>query len=186
MSDKEFIGPEALWRDSFLLAARIFYSGFRPDVLLVIWRGGTPIGIIVHEFLQYKGITTYHAALKSESYTGIEQSGEPRIEHMDSVMEFIKPDSRVLLIDDIFDTGRTIEKVCELLRARTSAVKVATLFYKERQNRTGIVPDYYVHKTDKWIVFPHELMDLSLDEVRQKDPFVHSLVTGALPPAPAR
>ncbi len=179
---KDYIGPAALLRDSFLLAARIHASGFQPDVLLVIWRGGTPIGIVIHEFLRYRGIHPYHAALKSESYTGIGESEEPRIEHLDSVMAFIRPDSHVLLIDDIFDTGRTVAKVRELLRVRTPHVKIATLFYKESRGVTDLVPDFYLHKTENWIVFPHELMDLTLAEVREKDPFIHRLLTEP-PPA---
>lgn len=182
--NKEYLGAAEMLRDAFHLAARIHASGFEPDVLLVIWRGGTPIGIAIHEFLQYKGIRPYHAALKSESYTGIGESGEPRIEHLDSVMRFIAPDSRVLLIDDIFDTGRTIAAVCAELRTRTPHVKVATLFYKESKNKTNMVPDYYLHKTDNWIVFPHELMDLTLEEVRTKDPYLHRLLTETLPPTP--
>lgn len=181
MSDKEYVGPEALLRGAFLLAAKIFQSGFRPDVLLVVWRGGTPIGIVIHEFLLYKGIETYHAALKAESYTGIEQQVEPRIEHLESVMQFVTPESRVLLIDDIFDTGRTLAKVRSMLLERTREVRVATLYYKEAKNLTTIVPDYFLRKTSNWIVFPHELMDLTLDEVRQKDPFIHRLVQGELP-----
>ena len=166
MSEKEYVGPLSLQHDAFHLAARIVASGYRPEVLLVLWRGGTPIGIIIHEFLLYKGIETYHAALTAASYTGIEQQVEPRIEHLESVLEFVKPGSRVLLVDDIFDTGRTIKKVKDLLRERTDQVKVATLYYKEHKNMTDIVPDFYLRKTEKWIVFPHELMDLTLDEVR--------------------
>lgn len=135
MSKKEFVSPLSLQRDAFLLAARIFASGYRPEVILVLWRGGTPIGIVIHEFLLYKGVTTYHAALKAESYTGIEQNVEPKIEHLDSVLEFVKPGSRVLLVDDIFDTGRTIVKVRKLLYKHTDDVKVATLYY-EKNTRT--------------------------------------------------
>lgn len=185
MTEKEFVGPDALLRGAFLLAAKIFDSGFRPDVLLVVWRGGTPIGIAIHEFLRYKGIETYHAALKAESYTGIGQQVEPRIEHLDSMLPHVKADSRVLLVDDIFDTGRTLAKVKGLLAPRVRDVRIATLYYKESQNLTGIVPDFFLHKTDRWIVFPHELMDLTPDELRQKDPFLHQLILADQPAPPA-
>jgi len=181
MSEKEYIDPASLQRDAFLLAARIYASGFRPDVVLVVWRGGTPIGLVVHEFLQYKGIRTYHAALKAESYSGIEQNHEPRIEHLESVLEYVPAGSRVLLVDDIFDSGRTMKKIVELLRPLTQAVKIATLYYKKNKNETALAPDFYLRETDKWIVFPHELMDLTPDEVRQKDPFIYRLVNGELP-----
>jgi len=65
MAEKEYIGADELVRDSFELAARIYASGYRPDVILVLWRGGTPVGIVVHEFLLYKGVETYHTAVKA-------------------------------------------------------------------------------------------------------------------------
>ena len=182
MSEKQYVGPQELLHGAFRLAAKIFASGYRPDVLLVVWRGGTPIGIAIHEYLLYKGIETYHAALKAESYVGIDQQVEPRVEHLESVLKHVKPDSRVLLVDDIFDTGRTLAKVRGVLQTHTRDVRIATLFYKEAKNLTTITPDFYLHKTEKWIVFPHELMDLTLDEVREKDPFIHRLVTGETKP----
>jgi hypoxanthine phosphoribosyltransferase len=186
MADKEYIGPTMLVHDAFTLAARIVASGFRPDVLLVIWRGGTPIGIAVHEFLLYKGIQTYHAVLKAESYIAIEESVEPRIEHLDALLEDIAPNSRVLLVDDIFDTGRTMQRVSGILKQRTPHIKIATLYWKETQNQTALVPDFYLRKTDRWIVFPHELMDLTPEELWRKDPYIHDLVmTGPPECAPA-
>jgi hypoxanthine phosphoribosyltransferase len=176
MADKEYIGPTTLLHDSFTLAAHIVASGFRPDVLLVIWRGGTPIGIAVHEFLLYKGIQTYHAVVKAESHIAIEESIEPRVEHLDALLEDIVPNSRVLLVDDIFDTGRTMRKVSGILTRRTPHVKIATLYWKEAQNQTAIVPDFCLRKTDRWIVFPHELMDLTPKELRRKDSYIHDLV----------
>jgi hypothetical protein len=44
-------------------------------------------------------------------------------------------------------------------------VRIATPWYKPGNNRTRLVPDYYLHETDKWIVFPHELVGLTLDEI---------------------
>lgn len=176
MIDKEFIQANDLVRDSFALAKQVYDSGFCPDVLLVLWRGGTPIGVVVHEFLLYKGIETYHTAVKAESYTGIARRIEPRIEHLDGVLGDIADGSRVLVVDDIFDSGCTVRKVCEMLRARTRHIKIATLYYKPGKNKTDIVPDFYLRETDRWIVFPHELMGLSLDEIRAKDNFVHALL----------
>ena len=73
MSEKEFISPTDLIRDSFALAKQIYDSGYRPDVLLVLWRGGTPVGVVVHEYLLFKNIRTYHTAVKATSYSGIDR-----------------------------------------------------------------------------------------------------------------
>jgi len=176
VTSKEFVQANDLVRDSFVLARRIFDSGFIPEAIVVLWRGGTPVGIVIHEFLLHKGIRTYHTAVKAESYTGIEQRVEPLIENLDGVLARIAPDTRVLVVDDIFDSGCTLKKVCDLLAPRTRNVRIATLYYKDGNSRVDIVPDFYLRKTDRWIVFPHELMDLSAEEIRQKDPFIHDLL----------
>ena len=173
---KEFIQANDLVRDSFRLARQIYDTGYRPDVLLVLWRGGTPVGIVIHEFFLHSGVQTYHTAIKAESYTGIGKRIEPRIEKLDSVFDALTPDSRVLVVDDIFDSGCTVSRVCELLRQKTCHIKVATLFFKDGASRVAMKPDFYLRKTDRWIVFPHELMDLTFDEIRRKDPVVAEIV----------
>ncbi len=181
MSAKKFIKADDLVHDAFSLAAQIHDSGFRPDVVLVIWRGGTPIGIVIHEYLKYKGVETYHGVVKAESYTGIEERIEPRIMHLEPLMADFDADSKILLIDDIFDSGCTIKKVREALKEQHSTVKVATLYYKEANNQTGIIPDFYLRKTDQWIVFPHELVGLNPEEIAEKDPFVAELLERSAP-----
>lgn len=176
MIPKEFVTAGQLVQDSFALARAVYDSGFRPEGLLVLWRGGTPVGIVVHEFLLFKGIETYHLAVKVESYTGIGERGEPRVEQIDAFMKNIRPGAPVLVVDDIFDTGRSLQKVIELLAPRTRNVKTATLYYKPSAALVPLKPDYYLRTAERWIVFPHELMGLTEDEVRAKDPAVHRAV----------
>ena len=178
MSTKEFLSADNLVRHAFSLADRIYRSGYAPDAILVIWRGGTPVGIVIHEYLKFRGIDAYHGVVKAESYTGIEERVEPRIMHLGPLMDEIPADSKILLIDDIFDSGSTIKKLCQALWAKHSTVKVATLFYKEANNVTDITPDFYHRKTDKWIVFPHELVGLSADEISEKDSYIAELIRG--------
>jgi uncharacterized protein len=166
--DKLFVSADALVHDAFTLARLVVASGFRPAVLLALWRGGAPVGIVVHEFLRYKGIETYHAAVKIESYAGIDRRTEPKIEQLDGVLEQIPAEARVLLIDDIFDTGCTVRAVLERLAVKTRNVKIATVFLKDGRNLTDLQPDFVLHRTSRWVVFPHELMDLTDDEIRAK------------------
>ncbi|MFU8779866.1 MAG: phosphoribosyltransferase [Kiritimatiellia bacterium] len=176
MNEKLFIRADDQVRDSFLLARQIYDSGFIPDALVVLWRGGTPIGVVIHEFLAYKGIETYHTAIKVETYVGIGQRREPRLEHIDRLLAHLKSTSRVLVIDDIFDSGSTMEKVVEALAPHVGEVRLATLYYKEASNTTRLVPDYFQRKTESWIVFPHELVGLSKDEISAKDSFISDLL----------
>jgi hypothetical protein len=176
MDDKIFVRADDLVRDSFLLARRIYDSGYRPTVILVLWRGGTPVGIVVHEFLLWKGVASYHTVVKVESYAGLDRRGAPRIENLDRVLDRVTADSRVLIVDDIFDSGHTMCAVRAALAARTPRVKTATLYLRTGRGDAGGRPDFHLRETDRWIVFPHELLDLTPEEIRRKDPVIADLL----------
>ncbi len=177
MADKDFIRADDLVRDAFALARAVYDSGFLPEVLLVLWRGGTPVGIVIHEFMLYKGVQTYHTVVKAESYVGIGTRVEPRIEGMAALLPRIARDARVLVVDDIFDSGCTMKRVIELLAPRTTNVRIATLYVKTGANVTDLTPDYFHRETDRWIVFPHELEGLTDDEIKAKDSRIYDLIT---------
>jgi len=160
-------------RDSFDLAKRIYDSGYRPDLMLALWRGGAPVGMAVHEFFRYKGLEMRHAVLKAESYTGIEERTDPQVEGIDDFLYMLKKDMKVLVVDDISDTGATLKKICELIVSRTRNVKIATLYMKENG---ALEPDYFLKKVSGWVVFPHEIAGLSPDEIRKKDEFIYRLL----------
>ncbi|MGQ9661063.1 MAG: phosphoribosyltransferase [Kiritimatiellia bacterium] len=171
---KEFVSPDQLLQDSFALGRVVYESGYRPEVLLAVWRGGTPVGIVVHEFLLYMGIVTSHAAIKVESYADIGRSKAPRVKYIEPVLDAIRSDAAVLVIDDIFDTGQTLATVCARLRTKTSSVKTATLYLRQRRRARTAGPDFFVRVTDRWVVFPHEIVGLTAEEIRHKG---HGLCT---------
>ncbi|MCK5528968.1 MAG: hypoxanthine phosphoribosyltransferase [Kiritimatiellae bacterium] len=176
MPEKIFLTPDQLFNDSFILGKQIYDSGFQPDIIIVLWRGGTPVGMAVHEFLLYKDVKSYHTVIKTESYTGIGTHSKVRIEHADALLSVVKNDSKVLVVDDIFDSGHTMHKVNKLLQTKTPNIKLATLYYKPHANQTDLVPDFFVTETNQWIVFPHELMHLTPEEIEQKDPRISALL----------
>lgn len=176
---KRYVSANALTRGSFLLARRILDSGWRPDALVVLWRGGTPIGIVVHEFLSFKGVPTRQTVVPCSSYRGIGKRGKIRCDNLDGALSSIQPGQRVLLVDDIFDTGQTACHLAERLRERQAEVRIATLFWKPSRNQTACRPDYFVHRSEAWVVFPHELEGLTPVEIRRKDPYVYRLLRGA-------
>ena len=65
MTDKTFITAQELLDDSFRLARMIYESGFRPDYIVGVWRGGTPVGIAVQEALDHFGIESDHIAIRT-------------------------------------------------------------------------------------------------------------------------
>ncbi len=71
---KDFISADSLLRDSLQLGMQIVRSGFRPTFLVGVWRGGAPIGIAVQEVLEFHGIECDHLAIRTSSYTGIDQA----------------------------------------------------------------------------------------------------------------
>ncbi|HLP47790.1 MAG TPA: hypoxanthine phosphoribosyltransferase, partial [Candidatus Kapabacteria bacterium] len=73
MVEKKYISADELLEDSFRLALKVYQSGFRPNFIVGIWRGGTPVGIAVQEMLDYFGIETDHIAIRTSAYLGINQ-----------------------------------------------------------------------------------------------------------------
>jgi hypothetical protein len=176
---KIFVSANELLIDSFILAKTIYEDGFIPDIVVGIWRGGTPVAIAVSEFFKYVGCDHYHTAIKAESYHGFE-SKKLEISGLGEVEEKIKRDKidKVLLVDDVFDTGKTMAGIkAALLDAHKEiTIKIATVYYKPAKNETDIEPDYYLHETDMWIVFPHELEGLTKKEIREKSPELYEIL----------
>ena len=173
---KTYLTANEVTRDSFLLAHKVYASGFKPDVIIALWRGGTPVGCVVHEYLERRGVSCYNTAVKVTSYTGIGTHGDAIIENIEGVRSLLKPDSRILVVDDIFDTGRTATALRRFLDPISHEIRFAMPYFKPGNNTASFVPDYYVHQTDSWLVFPHELEGLTMDEIRVKDPFVAELL----------
>jgi hypoxanthine phosphoribosyltransferase len=95
-------------------------------------------------------------------------------------------DDRVLIVDDVFDTGNTIVAVIEELRLRARGntpedIRVAVPWFKPSRNETNIVPDYYVRETAEWLVFPHELDALTPEELRESRPEIARIVQNVKP-----
>jgi hypoxanthine phosphoribosyltransferase len=172
VTDKHFITAEELLLDSLLMAADIFASGFKPSFIIGIWRGGTPVGVAVQEYLRYQGIDTDHIAIRTMAYTGIDQPAPTVAVHgLDYIVESIHADDRLLIVDDVFDTGRSIQAVIRELGARLrhklpGVIRIACPWYKPARNVTDLTPDYFVHATDAWLIFPHELMGLTPAEIK--------------------
>ncbi len=171
MSDKCYITAQQLLEDSFRLAAQVYQDGFKPDFIIGIWRGGAPIGIAVQEYFDYKGIETDHIAVRTSSYYGIgQQSKEIKVHGLHYIIENANADNSLLIVDDVFDSGRSIyalkEKLQELMRLNMPQdVRVACPYYKPTNRKVPLEPDYYIHESEEWLVFPHELSGLTPDEI---------------------
>jgi uncharacterized protein len=170
--EKRFITADELLLDSFKLGEQIFQRGFRPHFIVGVWRGGSPVGIAVQEYLEFVGVPTDHIAIRTSSYYGIDQqSKEIRVHGLDYIVNNVEADQELLIVDDVFDSGRSIQAIISEIKRKSrrntpNTIKVACPWYKPSRNVTDMEPDFYVHATDSWLVFPHELRGLTPEEIR--------------------
>ena len=168
--NKKFLYAQSFMNDSFKLAEKIHNSGYIPDVVIGIWRGGSIPAMVIHEYLNFMGEHTQSKVITAKSYTGIgEQSEQIDIDISENLLVFLRSVDNILLVDDVVDSGRTIEEIYkEFDRNYISAkIKIASIYYKPKVS--SIMPDFYLHDTDEWIVFPHELIGLKNNELLQKN-----------------
>lgn len=188
MAEKQYLSAQGLLEDSFKLARQILDSDFRPTFMIAVWRGGAPIGIAVQEFLAFHGVETDNIAIRTSSYAaGIDmQSREVRVHGLNYLMKNVQAHDKLLIVDDVFDTGRSIEAIIDELHRRTRLnmpqdIRVAVPYYKPSRNQTDRVPDFYIHETEAWLKYPHSMEGLSNDEIAQNRPELYKILEKHLP-----
>lgn len=178
---KRYVTANAFQRDCARLAKKVFDdSSWQPDLILALWRGGAFPGVVVSEVFAFLGRPIAHAVIKCTSYAGIGMRTDTVSFHgAEPILDAIAPGCRVLVVDDVFDSGRTALAV----RARLpqANLRVATVYWKPSASLVDFVPDYTVRETSDWIVFPHELDGLTADDLRIKDPELADILLDAPP-----
>ena len=90
------------------------------------------------------------------------------------IIKQVESEDSLLIVDDVHDTGISIQKIIIDLQTackkNTPEIKVATPYFKPNKNQTNRQPDFYLHETEKWLVFPHELEGLSIEEIIEFKP----------------
>lgn len=131
----------------------------RYDLMLVITRGGMVPACLVSEWTGLRNILV--AAVMF--YTGVGETADRPIFLQFPPDPFLK-DRRVLIVDDIWDSGRTIMAVRERVEAAGGHPETAVLHYKPARSMfPGHRPDYFVEETDAWIVYPWEPREEDLE-----------------------
>ncbi len=129
------------------LAEQVVADGFRPDFILGISRGGLLVAGALAYALGVKNTFT----MSVEFYTGVDERLDlpmilPPVPHLVDLHE-----ARVLIADDVADTGQTLVLVKEFLEGKVDEVKIAVLYEKPR---SVVQCEYVWERTDRWIVFP--------------------------------
>lgn len=178
----EYLDAQTLLEDSFRLGAEIHRSGFRPTFIVAVWRGGAPVGLAVQEFLAYHGVHTNHIAIRTSAYSGVdERHRQIAVYGLSHLVKNLAFEDRLLLVDDVFDTGRTIQALVDQLKAKLRRnmprdVRIAVPYFKPTRNETSLAPDYYLRETERWLRYPHELDGMTAAEIRTHRPAIHAIL----------
>ena len=176
------LDPNEYLADGFRLARKIWEDGYRPDFLIGLWRGGAPPGIVIQEYFRWRGHDPYHTAIRTQSLEGVMAGGGFDIKGFEHVISEIEADHKMLLVDNIFDTGRTMYEVTEYLRRRARLnmpeIRVATIYYRPEHRNFLVGPHYYLHEVDAVPIFPHSLTEMDRGWLRIADPELAETIWG--------
>ncbi|MBP3365564.1 MAG: phosphoribosyltransferase [Treponema sp.] len=178
---KEFLPYDIVRVDALKLAHRIFQEdGFVPDIIYTSLRGGAYMANVISEY--YKVALRNHkpvlyAAVVARSYSDVSQHSAIRIDGWTYSPDYLRAGDKVLLVDDIFDSGRTLNYLVGILLEKgvpRENIKVAVHDYKiyKWKDRLPVQPDYWCRKFEiaspgenSWINYnSHELVGLTREE----------------------
>jgi len=133
------------------VADQIRRSGYKPDLLVAISRGGWIPGRVLSDLLENPNIAT----IKVEHYIDIYKTrSKPEITQP---LPIEVKGKKILLVDDIADSGKSLKLVKEHLAEQGATdVKICALYYKPW---SIVMPDFSARTTDAWICFPHEIYE---------------------------
>ena len=177
---KEFIRSDTVRDNALELARRIHLDGFVPDIIYVLLRGGAYLGNVLSEYFKIvrpDEHPVFYAAVVARSYTDIRRQERVMVDGWTYDPKYLRHGDKVLLVDDIFDSGRTINHLTEIILENgipRESVRVAVHDYKVPSvlnESLPVRPDYYcrMHRRDTddvWIHYlAHELVGLTKDEI---------------------
>jgi hypoxanthine phosphoribosyltransferase len=184
---KEFLEYDTVRNNALKLANKIYKDGFIPDVIYCSLRGGAYMANIISEYFKIIAkVNKFHpvlyAGVVARSYSDVAQHTKVFIDGWTYPPENLRPGDKILLVDDIFDSGRTINCLVEtLMNSRgmpREDIKVVVHDYKYftyYNEQLPIQPDYYCRKFEinspeenRWIHYmSHELVGLSKKELEE-------------------
>jgi len=181
---KEFLQFDVARDNALKLAHKIYNEGFIPDVIYVSLRGGAYLGNIISEYFKivHKGARpVYYAAVVARSYTDVAKADQVKVDGWTYSPDYLRVGDKVLLIDDIFDTGRTINHLAQIIMDKgipRKDLKIAVHDYKyftDKEVQLPFQPDYWCRKHEttlndesSWIHYmSHELVGLTEKELEE-------------------
>lgn len=181
---KEFLPYDRVRNNALKLAHRIHSDGFIPDVIYVSLRGGAYLGNVISEYfkiLRRGKRPVYYAAVVARSYTDVRSNDAVMVDGWTYSPDYLRTGDKVLLVDDIFDSGNTINHLAKIILEKgipRDDLKVAVHDYKyfhDKVDQHPVQPDYWCRKhelsindEDRWIHYmSHELIGLREEELEE-------------------
>jgi hypoxanthine phosphoribosyltransferase len=181
---KEFLPYDTVRNNALKLARKIYASGFVPNVIYVSLRGGAYLGNVISEYFKLinrRGNPVYYAAVVARSYTDVRKSEQIKVEGWTYAPEHLRHGDKVLLIDDIFDSGNTLNHLSSIILEKgipREDLKIAVHDYKyfyDKPNQLPVQPDFWCRKhelsikeEETWIHYmSHELVGLDEKELEE-------------------
>lgn len=181
---KEFLPYNIVRNDALKIANRIYHDGFVPDVIYTSLRGGAYMANVISEYFKIVRKDFHpvlYSAVVARSYSDIHEHDKVMVDGWTYAPDYLRHGDKILLVDDIFDTGRTINALVEMLLEKgipRNDIKVVVhdykyfTFHKEQQ---PIQPDYWCRRfditkpeEDRWIHYlSHELVGLTKEELEE-------------------
>jgi len=176
--DIEFEVPswDEIYEMLLRLSEKIQRDKFRPDLIVGICRGGWPPARVMSDLLENPKL----ANITVEFYVDIAETKSKPV--LTQTIAMPVKGKKVLILDDVADTGKTLKLVKEhLVKKGAEQVKIATIYYKPW---SIVVPDYYEKETKRWVVFPWERKETvrNLMKKYRKEEVREKLVKGGMDP----
>lgn len=181
---KEFLQYDAVRNNALLLADKIYrQDNFVPDIIYTSLRGGAYMANVISEY--YKVALKNHkpvlyAAVVARSYTDVSKHESVRIDGWTYSPEYLRMGDKVMLVDDIYDSGRTLNYLVGILLEKgvpRENIKVVVHDYKiyHYKEQPPVRPDYWCRKFEiknpdenPWINYnSHELVGLTETELEE-------------------
>jgi hypoxanthine phosphoribosyltransferase len=143
---------EEIWNQIYQLSDKIL-DKYQPDILIGISRGGLIVTRFFSDLMNINNVAIFGVGF----YTGINETAKKPLITQELCADI--KDKRVLLIDDVADSGVSLKFASEYLQKKSPKdLKIATIHYKPK---SIFKPDFYNKETSKWIVYPWEYLEFS-------------------------
>lgn len=156
--EKRFLSGHEDFDLSRRLARMIREDGFIPDVIIGIWKGGTPAAITIHD--SFKALARFHGFPEPRYHNAVkaESDGDVHIKNMGPVLEEVRDNDHVLIVGNVSKGGSTIDAIVNGLQSNgKTGLDIRSAAQVFRRDQKGKRPDYVAMETDQLVVFPYQM-----------------------------